>query len=233
MAHKQKNNFLVAIYGIGLWVEWFGVWKVGLGFTTADLKVTRKVKKKRQFLFWLMYQIHQPYASMAAKKIISFVFAVIRLTTLVSMNKIQKKCSHRMRLVGLISTKKKEYFFWLSFIHLVFCYSTNHAMSMMPSTYIIYIYNKPVAQINYCMLWNTQPSWYETTGWCNFLTFFPTKTRLFQTICFFFQQNCGFRREERLRLLCMIAYLVLIHQYYNKSLTFYMYRGLNAGYVYS
>ena len=46
---------------------------------------------------------------MAAKKY-SFVFVLIRLTSHVSMDKIQKKCSFRMRLVGLISTKTREYF---------------------------------------------------------------------------------------------------------------------------
>ena len=40
----------------------------------------------------------------------SFVFVLIRITNLVSTDKIQKKCSFRMRLVGLISTKTKEYF---------------------------------------------------------------------------------------------------------------------------
>ena len=40
----------------------------------------------------------------------SFVFVLIRLTSLVGTDKIQKKCSFRMRLVGLISTKTKEYF---------------------------------------------------------------------------------------------------------------------------
>ena len=34
-----------------------------------------------------------------------------RLTILVSTDKIQEKCSFRMRLVGLISTKTKKYFF--------------------------------------------------------------------------------------------------------------------------
>ena len=46
---------------------------------------------------------------MAAKKIF-FVFVLSRLTSLVSTDKIQKKCSFRTRLVGLISTKTKEYF---------------------------------------------------------------------------------------------------------------------------
>ena len=40
----------------------------------------------------------------------SFVFVLIRLTSLLSTDKIQKKCSFRTRLVGLISTKTKEYF---------------------------------------------------------------------------------------------------------------------------
>ena len=39
-----------------------------------------------------------------------FVFVLIRLTSLVSMDKIQKKCCFRTRPVGLISTKTKEYF---------------------------------------------------------------------------------------------------------------------------
>ena len=46
---------------------------------------------------------------MAAKKY-SFVFVLIRLTSLVGTDKIQKKCFFRTRLVGLISTKTKEYF---------------------------------------------------------------------------------------------------------------------------
>ena len=41
----------------------------------------------------------------------SFVFVLISLTSLVSTDKIQKKSSLRTRLVGLISTKTKEYFF--------------------------------------------------------------------------------------------------------------------------
>ena len=40
----------------------------------------------------------------------SFVFVLIRLTSLVGTDKIQKKCSFRTRLVVLISTKAKEYF---------------------------------------------------------------------------------------------------------------------------
>ena len=38
----------------------------------------------------------------------SFVFVLISLTSLVSTDKIEKKSSFRMRLVGLISTKTKE-----------------------------------------------------------------------------------------------------------------------------
>ena len=41
----------------------------------------------------------------------SFVYVLISLTSLVSTDKIQKKSSFRMRLVGLISTKTKEYLF--------------------------------------------------------------------------------------------------------------------------
>ena len=41
----------------------------------------------------------------------SSVFVLISLTNLVSMDKIQKKSSFRTRLVGLISTRMKEYFF--------------------------------------------------------------------------------------------------------------------------
>ena len=41
----------------------------------------------------------------------SFVFVLIRLTSLVIKDKVQKKCSFRTRLVGLISTKTKECFF--------------------------------------------------------------------------------------------------------------------------
>ena len=40
----------------------------------------------------------------------SFVVVLIRLTSLISTDKIQKKCSFRTRLVGLISTKTKECF---------------------------------------------------------------------------------------------------------------------------
>ena len=47
---------------------------------------------------------------MAAKKY-PFVFVLLSLTSLVSTDKIQKKSSFRTRLVGLISTKTKEYFF--------------------------------------------------------------------------------------------------------------------------
>ena len=43
----------------------------------------------------------------------SFLFMLIRLTSLVGTDKIQKKCSFRTRVVGLISTKTKEYFFGL------------------------------------------------------------------------------------------------------------------------
>ena len=39
----------------------------------------------------------------------SFVYVLISLTSLVSTDKIQKKSSFRMRLVGLINTKTKEY----------------------------------------------------------------------------------------------------------------------------
>ena len=41
----------------------------------------------------------------------SFLFMLIRLTSLVGMDKMQKKCSFRTRVVGLVSTKTKEYFF--------------------------------------------------------------------------------------------------------------------------
>ena len=41
----------------------------------------------------------------------SFVVVLISLTSLVSTDKIQKKSTFRTRLVGLISTKTKEYFF--------------------------------------------------------------------------------------------------------------------------
>ena len=41
----------------------------------------------------------------------SFVFVLISLTSLISTDKIRKKSSFRTRLVGLISTKTKEYFF--------------------------------------------------------------------------------------------------------------------------
>ena len=39
-----------------------------------------------------------------------FLFMLIRLTSLFGTYKIQKKCSFRTRLVGLISRKSKEYF---------------------------------------------------------------------------------------------------------------------------
>ena len=38
----------------------------------------------------------------------SFVFVLIRPTSLVSTDKIQRKCSFRTRLVGLISTLSKQ-----------------------------------------------------------------------------------------------------------------------------
>ena len=40
-----------------------------------------------------------------------FVYVLIRLTSLVCMYKIQKKCCLKARLVSLISTLTKEYFF--------------------------------------------------------------------------------------------------------------------------
>ena len=49
----------------------------------------------------------------------SFVFVLISLTSLVSTDRIQKKSSFRTRLVGLICTEKKEYFFWPPFMHSV------------------------------------------------------------------------------------------------------------------
>ena len=52
----------------------------------------------------------------------SFGFVLSRLTILVGMDKIREKCSFRMRLVGLISTKTKKYFFGcpLHCMHLVY-----------------------------------------------------------------------------------------------------------------
>ena len=50
----------------------------------------------------------------------SFVFVLVSLTSLVSTDKIQKQSSFRTRLVGLISTKTKEYFFWPPFMHSVY-----------------------------------------------------------------------------------------------------------------
>ena len=41
----------------------------------------------------------------------SFAFVLVIVTGLVCTDKIQKKCSFRTRLVGLISTKTKEYLF--------------------------------------------------------------------------------------------------------------------------
>ena len=52
-----------------------------------------------------IYRMHKWWATKY-----SFVFVLIRLTSLVSTDKIQTKCSFRTRLVGLISTKTKEYF---------------------------------------------------------------------------------------------------------------------------
>ena len=52
----------------------------------------------------------------------SFVFVLISLTSLVSTDKIQKKSCFRTRLVGLISTKPKECFFWPPFMHSVYCH---------------------------------------------------------------------------------------------------------------
>ena len=49
----------------------------------------------------------------------SFVFVLISLTSLVSTDIIQRKSSFRTRLVGLISTKTKQYCFWPPFMHLV------------------------------------------------------------------------------------------------------------------
>jgi len=57
-----------------------------------------------------MNKIYRLIALMAAKKY-SFFFMLIRLTSLVGTDKIQKKRSFVMRLVGLISTKTKECFF--------------------------------------------------------------------------------------------------------------------------
>ena len=50
----------------------------------------------------------------------SCVFVLISLINLVSTDKIQKKSSFRTRLVGLISPKTKEYFFWPPFMHSVY-----------------------------------------------------------------------------------------------------------------
>ena len=53
------------------------------------------------------------------KKKYSFVFVLISLTSLVSTDMIQRKSSFRTRLVGLISTKTKQFFFWPPFMHSV------------------------------------------------------------------------------------------------------------------
>ena len=50
----------------------------------------------------------------------SFVFVLIRLTSLVGTDKIQKKCSFRTSLVGLLSTKTKRIFCWPPFMHSVY-----------------------------------------------------------------------------------------------------------------
>ena len=52
----------------------------------------------------------------------SFVFVLINLTSLVSTDQVQKKSSFRTELVGLISTKTKEY----SFGHHFCIRSVNH-----------------------------------------------------------------------------------------------------------
>ena len=56
---------------------------------------------------------------MAAKKIFFSLYANY-LTSLVGTDKIQKKGSFRTRLVGLISMKTKEYFFWPPFMQSVY-----------------------------------------------------------------------------------------------------------------
>ena len=49
---------------------------------------------------------------MAAKKNkYSIVFELVRLPSLICADNIQKECSFRTRLVSLISTKTKEFFF--------------------------------------------------------------------------------------------------------------------------
>ena len=61
---------------------------------------------------------------------------LIKLTSLVGTNKIQKKCSFRTRLVGLISTKTKEYFFLaaINFMQSVYCLSFTKATTATRAT---------------------------------------------------------------------------------------------------
>ena len=48
-----------------------------------------------------------------------FAYVLISLTSLVCMDKRQNKCCLRARLVSLINTSTKEYFFWPPFMHLI------------------------------------------------------------------------------------------------------------------
>lgn len=50
----------------------------------------------------------------------SLVSVLNSLASLISMDKIQKKGSFRMRLVGLISKKTKEYFFKYIYLIIIF-----------------------------------------------------------------------------------------------------------------
>ena len=63
-----------------------------------------------KFGYYLTITLYRPSAYLVVKKY-SFGFVLRRLAILISMDKIQEKCSFRMRLVGLISTKTKKYFF--------------------------------------------------------------------------------------------------------------------------
>ena len=92
---------------LGVWLPHetisFGSWMVW------DCKSSPSVMKFFPFFLYLRNCIDRLHKWRPKKY--SFLFMLIRLTRLVGMDKVQKKCSFRTRLVGLISTKTKEYFF--------------------------------------------------------------------------------------------------------------------------
>lgn len=79
-----------------------------------------------KFGYYLTITLYRPSAYLVVKKY-SFGFVLRRLAILISMDKIQEKCSFRMRLVGLISRQKdkrkrqKNFFFG----HHYFLHSAN------------------------------------------------------------------------------------------------------------